>query len=191
MGTWIVQELRRGWTVADGKEPTWEALTEAAEQAAPFGPLIDPDHVGFYNPDDMEAAIVAFCRKTGQPPPSDRGGFLRCVYESLALKYRFVNEQVCEVSGTTTRSVNIVGGGCRNALLNQFTADALGVPVAAGPEEATAVGNFMVQALGLGAIARIEDAQPIIRAAFAIREFKPQRQADWDAAYERFRGLCA
>ncbi|MCE9615424.1 MAG: rhamnulokinase [Lentisphaerae bacterium] len=191
MGTWIVQELRRAWAVADGREKPWDELTAQATHAPAFTALIDPDDAGFYNPANMETAIADYCRRTRQAPPATRGAFLRTVYESLALKYRRVNEQVCAVSNTHSRVVHIVGGGSRNALLNQFTADALGLPVLAGPEEATAVGNFMVQALGLGALRQLAEAQPIIRAAFPIKRFEPQAQREgWERAYARLTALC-
>ena len=191
MGTWLVQELLRGWAVADGKRMTWDEVTILAEAAPPFSALIDPDDAGFYNPSDMEKAIRAFLAKTGQSSaPVDRGVLLRCVYESLALKYRQVNRQIESVTDTTTEVVHIVGGGSRNALLNQFTADALGVRVLAGPEEATAVGNLMVQAMGMGILPDLASAQPLIRAAFPIKEFKPVDPGRWTAAYERFRPLA-
>ena len=147
--------------------------------------------MSFYNPTDMEAAIAAFCRKSGQPVPADRGAYLRCVYESLAMKYRMVNRQICNVCGKESKVVHIVGGGCKNGLLNRCTADALGMPVLAGPEEATAVGNFMTQELGLGIIGSMQDAQPLIRKAFGIKELKPGDTAPWDKAYERFCAVCA
>jgi rhamnulokinase len=187
VGTWILQELRRIWKIADGREMPFEEMGRAAAAAPAFGSLIDVNHASFYNPANMEQAIVEFCRNTGQPAPADRGSFVRTALESLALKFRQVNEQICGVCGTRTRSVNIVGGGCRDELLNQFTADALGLPVYAGPEEATAVGNFMVQAIGLGVIRGMDEAQPIIRKAFAIRKYAPGNAGAWDSAYARFR----
>ena len=187
MGTWIVQELRRAWRNQDGREMSWEEMNRATGQGAPFAAFIDPDDAGFYNPPHMEAAIAAFCRRTGQEPPRDRGTMLRAVYESLALKYRMTGEQVAAVSGKPNRVVHIVGGGSRNDFLNQLAANACGMKVVAGPEEATAVGNAMVQALGLGVIAKLGDAQRMIRAAFPIREFKPREVETWARAYERFR----
>jgi rhamnulokinase len=189
MGTWLVQELRRGWAAADGRELSWSEIDALTPSATPFATLIDPDDAGFYNPSNMEAAIVAYCQRVGQPVPANRGAMLRTVFESLALKYRYVAGQIDTVSRTTTRHVHIVGGGCRNAMLNQFTANALGLPVFAGPEEATAVGNFMVQALGLGVLRSMADALPIIRAAFPIARFDPQPGSDWDRAYTRFCAL--
>jgi len=190
MGGWLVQELRRAWRITDGQEMGWKEMDALTEQAPAFTALIDPDDAGFYNPENMEKAIVNFCKRTGQPAPAGRGGLMRLVYESLALKYRLVNEQICRASGSTTRVVHIVGGGCRNIMLNQFTADALGVPVVAGPEEATAVGNLMTQAMGLGLIGSLPEALPIIREAFPIRDYRPGNTATWDAVYERFKKLC-
>ncbi len=190
MGTWLVQELRRMWTVTDGREPSWDDLNLATAAAQSFTAFIDPDDKSFYNPANMEAAIVAFCKRTKQPVPQERGAFLRMVYESLALKYRYVNGQLCGVCGGATKVVNIVGGGARNVLLNQFTADALGVPVLAGPEEGTAVGNAMVQALGLKLIRSLQAAMPLIQAAFAVKTYLPQNTAAWDEAYARFRRVC-
>jgi sugar (pentulose or hexulose) kinase len=189
MGTWLVQELLRRWTITDGKRMPWEEVTALAEAATPFAALIDPDDASFYNPPDMEQAIRAFLTRTGQSVPTDRGTILRCVYESLALKYRFVNTQIQSVTGTPTEVVHIVGGGSRHAMLNQFAANALGVRVLAGPEEATAVGNLMVQAIGVGIIPDLAHAQPLIRAAFPIKEFTPADTAAWSAAAERFRRL--
>ena len=190
MGGWLVQELRRIWAVADGREAEWRELDKLAEAAPSLTTLIDPDDATFYNPANMETAIAEFCTRTGQAPPADRGAYVRTVYESLALKYRLVNEQICDVSGKKTAVVNIVGGGSKNLMLNQYTADALGLPVMAGPVEATAVGNFMVQAMGLGLIESMEAAQPIITGAFPIRRYEPQDTTPWDAAYERFTALC-
>ena len=189
MGTWLVQELLRGWEVVDGKRMDWEEVTRLAAAAPAFALLVDPDDASFYNPVDMEKAIRAFLARTQQAPPPDRGAVLRCVYESLALKYRTVNAQIEAVTGAPTEVVHIVGGGSRNALLNQFTANAMGVRVLAGPEEATAVGNLMVQAVGIGIIPDLAKAQPLIRAAFPIKEFTPADTAAWQAAGERFQRL--
>jgi len=138
----------------------------------------------------MEKAIIDFCKRTHQQIPKGRGAFARIVYESLALKYRMVNEHICMASGTKTKYINIVGGGSKNDLLNQFAANAVGVPVFAGPEEATAVGNAIVQAMGLGVIKNIKEAMSIISKAFRIREFKPVNIEKWDQAYERFSRIC-
>lgn len=189
MGTWLVQELRRAWRNEDGRETGWKDLDRMTLEAAPFQALIDPDDASFYNPANMQSAMEAFCRKTGQAAPTTRGGYLRMVYESLALKYRMINEAIQTVTGKTNRVVHIVGGGSKNVMLNQYVADALGLPVIAGPEEATAVGNCMVQALGLGVIGSLHEALPLIRRSFPIREYKPVETATWSRAYEAFRKI--
>jgi rhamnulokinase len=189
MGTWLVQELRRAWRARDGREMDWEEMNRLTEAGAPFAALIDPDDPGFYNPQNMETAIVEFCRRTGQEPPAERGTMLRSVYESLALKYRMVAEQIAVASGKPNKVVHIVGGGSRNAFLNQLTANACGLKVVAGPEEATAVGNAMVQALALGVIRKLPDARAMIRAAFPIREFSPRDRSAWERIYEKYRAV--
>ena len=187
MGMWLAQELRREWRQRDGHQSDWGELAEEAGRGAPFAALIDPDDPSFYNPRSMEQAIADYCARTGQKSPADRGTLLRSVYESLALKYRMIAELISRACGRPVRTVNVVGGGSCNDLLNQMTADALGLPVIAGPVEATAVGNAMVQAVGLGVIGSLAEALPLIRAAFPIREFKPStRTAPWEAAYARF-----
>jgi sugar (pentulose or hexulose) kinase len=191
MGTWLVQELLRGWAVTDGKRMEWSEVTGLAAAAPAFALLIDPDDPSFYNPADMEKAIRAFLARTGQPAPASRGAILRCVYESLALKYRVVNAQIERVTDTQTDVVHVVGGGCRNELLNQFAANALGVRVLAGPEEATAVGNLMAQAIGVGILPNLAQAQPLIRAAFPIKEYVPADTAAWLAVAERFRQVLS
>jgi len=189
MGGWLVHELRRAWRDADGKEMEWSELYHQAQAAKPFAAFVNPDDAGFYNPANMEKAFGEYCRKTGQCAPTTRGGLVRMAYESLALKYRMINEDISAVCGQQTRQVHIVGGGSQNELLNQFAADALGLPVIAGPVEATAVGNIMVQAMGLGVIRSLHDALPIIKQAFPIKEFKPVNTVAWDQAYARFRKL--
>jgi sugar (pentulose or hexulose) kinase len=191
MGTWIVQELLRVWEIADGKRMEWKEVDTLTPAAPAFTAFIDPDDKRFYNPANMEQAVRAFIAETGQAAPQDRGTVLRCVYESLALKYRYVNEVINRVTGTETEAVHIVGGGSNNPLLNQFTADCVGVPVLAGPKEATAVGNLMVQAIGAGIIPDLAAAMPLIKSTFPIATFTPQDTAAWDAAYRRFTKLLA
>jgi rhamnulokinase len=164
----------------------WDEIVAVAAASPAFGSLVDPNDQSFFNPADMEQAIVDFCRKTGQVVPSNRGAFVRLVYESLALKYRMVNEEICRVCGLQTKVVHVVGGGCRNRMLNQFTANAMGLPVLAGPEEATAVGNLMVQAVGQGIIDTLADSMPLISSAFPITKYTPENVAAWEEVYERF-----
>ncbi len=189
MGTWIVQELRRLWKQRDGQEMDWDEITSLVARAEPFTSCIDPDDSGFYNPADMEQAISQFCRKTGQSTPKNRAAYLRVVYESLALKYRLVDEQISDVCGSQSKVVNIVGGGCRNEFLNRFTADATGLPVVAGPDEATAVGNIAVQAMGLGIFPDLSSALSVMLPAFSIKQYKPEKPETWTAQYDRFRKI--
>ncbi len=191
MGTWIVQELRRIWRERDGIELSWDQITRLVEKAQCFTAFIDPDARGFYNPKNMEEAIAEFCRKTGQEVPDKKEQSLRVVYESLAMKYRMVNEEISEVCGKPSRVVHIVGGGSKNELLNQFTADALGLPVVAGPEEATAVGNIMVQAVGLGILEDLAQSLPLIRSAFPIKTFTPESHRVWSKEYDRFKKVIS
>jgi rhamnulokinase len=164
-------------------------MNRLTERGAPFAAFLDPDDPGFFNPQNMEAAIMEFCRRTGQTPPADRGTMLRAIYESLALKYRLVAEQIAAASGKPNKVVHIVGGGSRNAFLNQLTANACGLKVVAGPEEATAVGNAMVQALALGIINGLPGAKAMIRSAFTIREFSPRDRDTWEGALARYRAI--
>ncbi|MBP5319695.1 MAG: rhamnulokinase, partial [Kiritimatiellae bacterium] len=189
MGTWIVQELLRIWEIEDGKRMEWSEVDTITPAATAFTAFIDPDDSRFYNPSNMEQAIRSFISETKQKMPTDRGTVLRIVYESLALKYRFVNETINGVTGTETEAVHIVGGGSNNALLNQFTANSVGVPVLAGPKEATAVGNLMVQAVGAGILPDLKHAMPLIKSAFPIKTFKPEETAAWDKAYATFSKL--
>jgi rhamnulokinase len=191
VGTWIVQELRRVWKADDGRELGWEEVTNLVRRSPAFTSFIDTDHPTFYNPSNMETAIRDYCDKTGQPVPSDRGSCLRVVYESLAMKYRAVNEEISEVIGIPSTVIHIVGGGSKNELLNQFTSDATGLPVVAGPEEATAIGNIMVQALGLGIISDLSIASPLIRQRFRIERYRPQRVQQWASRYRDYRRILA
>jgi rhamnulokinase len=190
MGLWLVQECRRTWA-RTGRDWSYEELIPRADHAEPFRSLIDPDHPSFLSPGDMPSRIAAFCERTGQPVPNDEGAFVRCCLESLALKYRWAIDRLNRIVGTEIRSVHVVGGGCKNALLNQFTADATGLPVHAGPVEATAVGNVLMQAMGRGQIGSLSDARSIVARSFPVTVFEPRDPSSWTAAAERFQGLLA
>ena len=189
MGLWLVQECRRTWAAA-GRDLSYGELARSAEEAPAFGPLVDPDDGRFLPPGDMPGRVAAFCRETGQPEPAGEGAVVRCVLESLALKYRWVLERLEEVLGRRLEPVHVVGGGIRNTLLCQLTADATGRPVVAGPAEATAIGNLLVQALGLGRLGSVGDIRAVVRASFEPRTFTPSGDdGRWDEAYGRFRAL--
>jgi rhamnulokinase len=187
MGLWLVQECRRAWE-RSGQTYSYDDLTRLAEAAPPFASLVVPDHASFMLPPSMPAALAEFCRRTGQPVPAEPGACVRCALESLALRYRWVLERLEELLGHRLEVVHVVGGGCQNTLLCQFTADACHRPVVAGPVEATAIGNVLVQALGLGVIGSLAEAREVVRQSFEVRTFQPQLPQRWNEPYERFLG---
>jgi rhamnulokinase len=182
---WLLQACRRAWA-GQGQDLSYDDLVRMAEAAPPFTALVDPDDPSFLSPPCMPAAIEGFCARTGQPPPQDRGATVRCVLESLALKYRWVLERIEEMQGQPVSAVHVVGGGCRNGLLCRFTADATGRPVLAGPVEATAAGNVIVQAMALGHLASLEEGRALVRRSFEVTQYDPGDRAPWDEAYGRF-----
>jgi rhamnulokinase len=184
MGLWLVAGCHRAWQ-QEGKEFTYDDLIQRAAQSPPFKCLINPDDDRFLAPENMPEAIRSFCRETRQPEPETEGGFIRCCLESLALKYRWVIERLEELTTTTIRAIHIVGGGSQNRLLNQFTADATNKPVLAGPVEATATGNALVQARGLGYVGSHAELRAIVRRSFQLRSFEPNTDDRWAAAYEK------
>jgi len=186
MGTWPIQQLLKLWEEEDGQKMSWDEVVKLVEKAPPFNGFIDPDNQIFYNPDNMEKAIIGYLKRTGQRVKLERGTLLRVIYESLAMKYRYVKEQIDDVCGTPSEMLNIVGGGSKNALLNQFAADATGLRVITGPEEATAVGNIMLQGIALGIINSIDEAHELIRSAFSIKEYLPKNFKKWDSEYSKF-----
>lgn len=147
---------------------------------------IDPDDEAFLPPGDMPTRIADYCKHTGQTSPSTTGEILRCALESLALKYRWVLEKLEVVHGGAIEVIHIVGGGAQNRLLCQFTADATGTPVIAGPIEATAIGNIAVQAIACGLIGSISESREVVRRSFNVITYEPQNSAAWDQAYEQF-----
>jgi rhamnulokinase len=185
-GLWLLQECRRCWAAA-GKDFAYDALLDAAaNEPHAFRSLFDPDHRGFFQPADMVSAIADYCRQTGQPPPSGPPAFARAILESLAFKYRMVLESLEQLTGTRFEHIRIVGGGSRNRLLNQFTADATGRIVIAGPVEATALGNIAMQMLATGAAGSLGEARTIIERSFPVERFEPAATDVWDAHYARF-----
>lgn len=187
-GLWLVQECRRTFE-SRGAHLDFEALTAAAEPAPPFRTLIDPDSAEFASPGDMPARIVAFASRTSQPAPETPGQFVRCCLESLAFAYRFTLQQLEAVLGRRFAVLHVVGGGGRNALLNQMTADATGREVVVGPEEATAAGNVLIQALGAGALRNTADLREVVAASFSPRTVQPRESEPWDGEYDRFLAL--
>jgi rhamnulokinase len=188
MGLWLVQECRRTWSRA-GRELSYEDLTARAQAAPPFAALVDPDDTSFLAPGDMPVRLAAFCTRTGQIPPGDEAGIVRCCLESLALKYRWAIDRLESILGTTIRTIHVVGGGTKNSLLCQFTANACGRPVYAGPVEATAIGNILMQAIGHGQLGSIADLRAVVIDSFPVLVYEPCEMAAWTDAAGRFAEL--
>ena len=187
-GLWLLQEARRIWAEA-GHKHTFEALTTAAVDAPPRRSFIDPDDPLFAPPGDMPARIADWCREHDQPVPKSPGQFARCIFESLALKYRVHIEQLEMLIGSPIAVIQIVGGGARNALLCQLAADVTGRTVIAGPAEATAAGNILVQALGRGHVKSRAQIREVMAASSQLRTYAPRDEAPWARAYESFKAL--
>jgi rhamnulokinase len=186
MGLWLLQECRRIWA-QEGQEYSYEDLTHLAEEAPASGPLVDPDHPSFMAPGDMPSRIRRLCEATDQRPPEELGEVARCIFESLALKYRWVVAQAGEIAEQNVEAIHIVGGGSQNSLLCQLTADGTRLPVLAGPVEATALGNVMVQAYARGYVKSLEEIRAVVRRSTDIDRYTPGGDADeWDELREKF-----
>ena len=188
MGLWIVDQCRATWR-AQGKDYSFDQLTALVESAAPFKALIEPDDPAFLPPGDMPARVADYCRRTGQAVPESHAEVMATVYVSLAYKYRYVLEQLIDVSGRAVDRLHIIGGGSRNALLNQMTADAIGRPVIAGPAEATATGNAIAQLIAIGELGNVAEARALLSQSDENRRYEPQNTAAWDDNYQRFCAL--
>lgn len=186
MGLWIQQECRRQW-IREGQDLSWRDMDDAAIASEPFACLIDPDDPSFMAPGDMPGRIREFCRKTGQKVPETMGAVVRCIFESLALRYRWTVECLDTIRGSKTQAIHIVGGGTKNEILCGFAADACNTVVHAGPVEATAIGNLAVQAIAAGELSGLEDVRTVVRDSFPIKTYEPSGdRAAWDEAYEKF-----
>ncbi len=185
MGMWLIQEVQRIWEER-GTRYTWPEMVELARESQPFKFLINPDDPMFLNPRDMVQAVRDFCYQTAQGTPQNHGETIRCIYDSLALKYRYTLEQIREVSSQPIEVIHIIGGGANNHFLNQLTADATRLPVVAGPTEATAIGNIMIQAKALGCIGSLQEIRKIVANSFDLVHFTPSGELDWNEAYTRY-----
>jgi len=185
-GLWLLQSCRRSWAVS-GRDYGYDELVTAAGAERPFQTLLDPDSPGFRNPDDMVVAIDGYCRLTGQPIPASPPAYSRAIMESLAFKYRSVLESLEPLTGQRFDRIRVVGGGARNRLLNQFTADATGRTVIAGPVEATTLGNVAMQMLATGAVSSLAEARAMIDRSFPVERFEPRETDHWEPHYQRFR----
>jgi len=184
MGLWLLQECRRTWA-SQGDDLSYAEMSQLAAQVKPFRAVIDPDYGEFFKPGDMPARICDFCHQTDQVVPESKAAIIRCVLESLAIKYRWVLERLEEMVGQRLEPIHIVGGGSQNQMLSQFTADATGRHVVTGPVEATAIGNLSLQAITLGHLGSVQEARTLIRDSFPIDVFEPASQVGWEEAYQR------
>jgi rhamnulokinase len=187
-GLWLLHECRRTWA-AEGTAWGFDELVAMAEDAPPLRSLVDPNDPVFLAPGDMPARIRERCAATGQELPEEPAAVVRCVLESLALKYRQTIELLADASGTSPPAIHVVGGGARNELLCAWTADATGLPVLAGPAEATEIGNLAVQAIALGELGSLGEAREVVRRSFAPTVHEPRGREAWDEAYGRFERL--
>ncbi len=188
-GLWLIQECRRTWEEA-GESLSYDDITNIAEESQALVSLIEPNYEPFLSPGDMPSRIRDFCKETGQPVPETKGAVVRCALESLALKYRWGVESLEEILGRNLDVIHIIGGGCQNTLLCQLTADATGRQVVAGPVEATAIGNIMMQALTTGYVTSIAEARELIRRSFNVITYEPRAVSGWDDAYSRYLGIA-
>lgn len=185
-GMWLLERCRAAWG-----ETSYPELIAEAEAAEPFRSLINPDDPLFANPADMENAIRTYCADTRQPVPETRGEVVRCIFESLALRYRQVLENLRGLSPRPIETLHVIGGGSRNELLNRFTANAVGIPVVAGPSEATAIGNVMVQAIAAGQASDIAGMRRLVHRSVPLKTYQPQDTENWDIAYIHFKNIVS
>ncbi len=184
-GLWLVESSRRAWE-RTGDWPGYDAIARETLAASALRSFIDPDNLRFLNPADLPAEVVASCAESGQPVPETRGEIMRVILESLAFAYRQVLERTEQLTGQLYNGMHVVGGGTRNTVLQQFTADAIGRQVWAGPVEATSIGNVLGQLTALGRISGLAEGRELVRRSFPIETFEPAGTEVWDEAYARF-----
>jgi len=180
-GMWLLERCRSDWG-----ETSYMELINDAQAAEPFRSIINPDASVFANPTNMEEAIRRYCKDSGQPVPESRAQIVRCIFESLALRYREILDNLRKLTSRSLASLHVIGGGSRNNLLNQFTANSTGAVVHAGPSEATAIGNVMIQAIATGAASNIAGMRKIINQSVSLTTFEPHNSEEWDEAYRQY-----
>jgi rhamnulokinase len=187
-GMWLLEQCRKEWE-KDGTSYNYATIVELASASEGFRFLIDPDDPSFANPKSMVNAIMDYCAATGQGVPQNNAQFIRCIFDSLALKYRDVLSKLQNMAPFNIEKLHIIGGGAQNRLLNQFTSNAIGMPVVAGPSEATALGNIMMQAKALGAVSDLNEIRKVIKDSVIPDVFMPQDATAWEMAYKKFIGI--
>ncbi|HOK36858.1 MAG TPA: rhamnulokinase family protein [Paludibacteraceae bacterium] len=184
-GMWLLEKCREEWKL-EGKNYTYVEIVQMAENVDSFQFLIDPDDSIFSNPESMTQAITVYCNNSGQKVPITHAELIRCIFDSLALKYKYVLNSLQKLSSFQINRLHVIGGGSQNKLLNQLTANAIGLPVIAGPAEATAMGNIMMQAKGLGLVSSLTEIRSIIRNSVNLEIFYPQNTELWEKAYKKY-----
>lgn len=184
-GMWLLEQCLKEWK-KEGITYAYEKLVQMADTVPAFQSMIDSDDSSFANTMCMTEAIVAYCRQTGQVAPSSHAEFVRCIFESLSLKYNYVLGKLKKLAPFPIDKLHVIGGGSKNPLLNQWTANAIGLPVVAGPSEATAIGNIMLQAKAAGVVSTLQEMREIIAESVQLDEFEPQNPEIWAEAYQRF-----
>ena len=182
-GMWLLERCRQEWTDAPADV---NRINDDAMLAEPFRSMIDPDDPRFANPTSMVEAIREYCIETGQPVPQDYKQTARCIFESLALRYRQVLGYLRELAAFPIERLHVIGGGTYNRNLMQMTADSLGIPVVTGPVEGTAIGNIMMQAKAVGLVDNIRDMRAVVADSIELGTYLPKDNGAWDRAYERF-----
>ena len=188
MGMWLLERCRVIWK-KKGKSADYDDLLKQAMNSQPFKQIINPDHESFMNPPDMPKAIEKFCRNTDQPVPENQGEFVRCILESLAFKYHFILDKINSMFPNKIDVMHVVGGGSRNKMLNQFIANALGIRVIAGPVEATAIGNILIQAISKVRIKSLEEGRAMVANSFTLHKFEPEDHTTWENRYQNVTNL--
>ena len=182
-GMWLLEQCRKEW---EQENYSYEKLVDMAKAEDSFQCFVDPDAPDFMNPENMVKAICNYCSNTGQKVPGTIGQIVRCIFESLAMKYRYTIELLKQVSPHSIEKLHVIGGGSRNAYLCQLTANAINMPVVAGPAEGTAMGNLLVQAMALGHLGSLADIRKVVRNSVEIETYLPQDVAGWNKAYDQF-----
>ena len=183
-GLWLLQECKKVWDKE--KSFSYSELVDMSLDAPAFASLVDPDHSDFLNPDNMQEAIINFCKKTGQAIPKGIPGISRCIFESLALKYKYTLDLLLKAHPAKPENIHIIGGGTQNELLCQYTANATGLNVIAGPAEGAALGNILVQAYAGGIINSLDEIRELARNSVQTKDYKPENPDSWREAYDQW-----
>ncbi len=185
-GMWLLEQCRKEWKKKQNITYSYAIIEELAQSADPFRSLVDPDDPSFANPPSMVKAIENYCERTGQPKPQTHSQFIRCIYDSLALKYRTVLGNLQRMAPFKIEKLHMIGGGSVNRTMSQLTANAVGIPVVCGPGEATAIGNVMMQAKALGVVNNLQEMRQLIAKSIETTVYMPQDPTAWDLAYRRY-----